>query len=46
MQGRTERIAGEELFPESWREFVDSAGRMLPDTLQDIDQIVIGIDLV
>lgn len=43
MQGRSQRIAGEEL---SRREFVDAAGRMLTDALQYIDQIVVGIDLV
>ena len=46
MQWRAKRIVGEELLPQSRREFVGSAGRMLADPLQHIDQIVIGIDLV
>ena len=46
MQGRSQRIAGEALLPQSRREFVDAAGRMLTDSLQHIDQIVVGIDLV
>lgn len=46
MQGRAQRIAGEVLLPQSRREFVDSAGRVLTDTLQHVDQIVVGVDLV
>lgn len=46
MQGRSQRIASEELLPQSRREFVDAAGRMPTDPLQHIDQIVVGIDLV
>lgn len=46
MQGRAQRIAGEQLPPQSRGEFVDAAGRMLADTLQDIDQILVGIDTV
>ena len=46
MQWRAKRIGSEELLPQSWREFVDSACRMLTHTLQYIDQIFIGIDLV
>ncbi len=46
MQGRSQGIIREEMFPQSRRKFVDSVGRMLPDTLQHIDHIVIGIDLV
>ena len=41
MQGRSQRIGGEELLSESRREFVDTAGRILTDSVQQIDQIVI-----
>lgn len=34
------------MLPESRREFADTTGRTLPDTLQHIAQIVVGIDLV
>jgi len=46
MQGRSQGIASEELLPQSWGEFVDAAGWMLTDSLQDVDQIVVGVDLV
>ena len=46
MQRRAERIAREELFPESGRELMDAVGRMLADALKDVDQVVVGIDLV
>jgi len=46
MQGGTQRIGGEVLLPQSWREFVDSIRGVLTDTLQHIDEIVVGIDPV
>ena len=46
MQRRAERIVVETLLPETRREFVHLAGRMLGDTLQHIDQIVVRVDLV
>jgi hypothetical protein len=46
MQGRAQWIAGDELLPQPRGEFVDAAGRVLAHTLQDIDQIIVGIDLV
>ena len=46
MQGRAQRVGGEEYFPAAGREFVDVVGRVLSDALQDIDQIVIRVDVV
>ena len=46
MQGRAQGIAGEELLPESRREFVSLVGGMLTDALQHVDQIVVGVNLV
>jgi hypothetical protein len=44
MHGQAEGIAAEELLPQARREFVDPVGRMLARALQDVDQIVIGVD--
>ena len=33
-------------FPEPWRQFSGAGVGMLADPLQDIDQVVIGIDVV
>ena len=46
MQRRSQRIVSEERLPKSRRKFVDAAGRMLPDTLQHIDEILVRIDPV
>ena len=46
VQGRSQRIASEQLLPQARCEFVDAVGRMLADTLQYIDQIVVGVDAV
>ena len=46
MQGRSQRIGSEQWLPQSRDEFADAAGRMLADTLQHIDQIVVGVDAV
>ena len=34
------------MFPQAWREFVDSAGGMLAHSLQNIDQVNVWIYLV
>ena len=44
MQRRPKRVVGEEGLPHAWRQLMDTAGRMLPDALQDIDEIVVRID--
>ena len=41
-----QRIGGEVLLPQSRRELGDAAGRMLADSLQHIDQIGGGINVV
>ncbi len=41
-----QRVAGEALFPQPWRELGDLAGRMLSDPLQYIDEIGVGINAV
>ncbi len=46
MQGRAQRIAGEERFPHSRREFMHARRRVLAHALQHVDQTVIGIDVV
>lgn len=46
MQSRTQRLAGEEFLLASRRQFLDAAGGMLADALQDIDPVLVGIDLV
>ena len=39
-------IVREMLLPEAWGQFGDATGRMLTDSLQDIDQVGVGIDAV
>jgi hypothetical protein len=39
-----QRVGGEVLFPEARRQEFHLAGGVLTDALQDIDEIVIGID--
>jgi hypothetical protein len=46
VQGRAQRVGGEERFPAAGREFVDTFRGMLSDTLQDIDKIVVRVDAV
>ncbi len=44
MQRGTKGFVGEVQFPESWGEFVYSAVGVIAQTLQDVYQIVIGVD--
>ena len=46
MQRRSQRVVGEEWLPVSRGEFMDLAGGMLPDALQDIDEVVVRVDPV
>jgi len=46
VQGRAQGIAGEDLLPESRREFVDAVGWMLSNALENVDEVVVGVDVV
>ena len=46
VQVRSQRIVAEVLRPESRREFSDSAGGVLADALEDVDQVGVRIDAV
>ena len=37
-------MSGEVLLPQARDEFGNSCGRMLTDTLEDVDQISVGVD--
>lgn len=43
VQGRSQRIGSKPWLLQSRCEFEDALGRMLADTLQHVDQIVVGV---
>ena len=46
MQRGAQRLVGEVLLPVPRGEFGNSGGEIVTDSLQHIDQIVVGVDLV
>jgi len=46
VQVRPKGVVGEALLPQPWDEQADLGGGVTVDALQDIDQVVVGVDVV
>jgi hypothetical protein len=46
VQGRPQRLIGEALLPQPGRKLTNLRSRMMANPLQDIGQVIIGIDLM